>query len=107
MNSTSTIGDTMSTTQATTSADSSTTARVAEAAHAAVDAAAANLAHAEKALREARANAGLTASEAVHHAQVATEDTLASARRYIEENPLRAVGIALAAGYLASVILRK
>lgn len=87
--------------------NASTTDRVAEAAHTAVDIAAANLAQAEEALREARHAAGLTAQETARQAQAVTEESLQSAREYIQANPLRAVGIALAAGFLTSVILKK
>ncbi len=92
---------------AATAGESSTTDRMAQAAHNAVDIAAANLAQAEEALREARHAAGITASESARQAQAVTEESLNSAREYIQANPLRAVGIALAAGFLTSVLLRK
>ena len=84
-----------------------TTAKVAEAAHHAVDIAAANLAQAEEALREARRAAGITVTDTAQQAQAATEESLDSIREYVQANPLKAVGIALAAGYIASVLLRK
>ncbi len=89
------------------SPEAATTARVAEAAHAAVDIAAANLAQAEEALREARRAAGITVTEKAHQAQEATEESLHAITEYIQANPLRAVGIAAAAGFLTSILLRK
>ncbi|MEZ5572530.1 MAG: hypothetical protein R3E64_10960 [Halioglobus sp.] len=88
-------------------AESSTTAKLAIAAHNAVDIAAANLEQAEKALREARASAGLNVDETVKQAQSLSEDALGTVKAYIELYPLRSVGIALATGYLLSALLRK
>ncbi len=88
-------------------ADAVTTARVAEAAHAAVDIAAANLAQAEEALREAQRAAGITVTEKTQQVQAATEESLHAITEYIRANPLRAVGIAAAAGFLTSILLRK
>jgi ElaB/YqjD/DUF883 family membrane-anchored ribosome-binding protein len=85
----------------------STTAKVASAAHNAVDIAAANLAVAEKALREARIAAGQKASDTADEAKSFADDAVASANAYIKLHPLRSVGIALAAGYLLSALLKK
>ncbi len=87
--------------------DASTTAHLAEAAHAAVDKAAANLASAERALRDAQASAGIKISDISSQAQQVGSESLSSMNSYIEKNPTRAVGIAFAAGYLLSVILKK
>ena len=87
--------------------DASTTAHLAEAAHAAVDKAAANLANAERALRDPHASAGIKISDISSHAQQVGSESLSSMNSYIERNPTRAVGIAFAAGYLLSVILKK
>ena len=89
------------------SPDAANTDRVAEAAHAAVDIAAANLAQAEEALREARRAAGITVTEKAHQAQEATEESLHANTEYFQANPLRAVGIAAAAGFLYYILLRK
>ena len=87
--------------------DSSTTAKVASAAHNAVDIAAANLEQAEKALREARVAAGHKVHDAAKHAQSVSEDAVGTVKAYIDLYPLRSVGIALATGYLLSALLRK
>jgi ElaB/YqjD/DUF883 family membrane-anchored ribosome-binding protein len=87
--------------------DATTTAKVAEAAHRAVDIAAANLAEAEEALREARRAAGITATETAQKAQAMSEESLESLRAYVQANPLKAVGIAVAAGYLTAALLKK
>ncbi|MCB1679960.1 MAG: hypothetical protein KDI16_14855 [Halioglobus sp.] len=87
--------------------DASTTDQVAQAAHAAIDKAAANLAHAERALREAQAAAGVKVSEVSTQARQLGGDSLASVRQYVHEHPARSVGIAFAAGYLLSVLLKK
>lgn len=86
---------------------SSTTAKVASAAHSAVDIAAENLANAERALREAKVAAGEKVSETAHQAKSYSEDALATVKTYIHLYPLRSVGIALATGYLLSALLKK
>lgn len=83
-----------------------TTAKVASAAHSAVDIAAENLAHAEKALREAKVAAGEKVSETAHHAKAYSEDALATVKTYIHLYPLRSVGIAIATGYVLSKLLK-
>ena len=83
-----------------------TTAKVASAAHSAVDIAAENLAHAEKALRDARLAAGEKAIDTARLAKAYSEDSLESVKTYIHLYPLRSVGIALAAGYLLSALLK-
>jgi ElaB/YqjD/DUF883 family membrane-anchored ribosome-binding protein len=85
----------------------STTAKVATAAHNAVDIAAENLAAAEKALREARIAAGQKASDTADQAKSFADDAVTSANAYIKLYPLRSVGIALATGYLLSALLKK
>jgi len=87
--------------------ESSTTAKLAIAAHHAVDMAAANLEQAEKALREARASAGLKVDDTAKQAQTISEDALGVLKAYIELYPLRSAGIALATGFLLSALLRK
>ena len=84
---------------------SSTTAKVASAAHTAVDIAAENLAHAEKALREARVAAGEKLTETAKHAKSYSEDSMETVKAFIHLYPLRSVGIALATGYLLSALL--
>ncbi len=84
-----------------------TTAKVASAAHAAVDVAAENFAQAEKALREARAAVGEKVTDTAQQAHSYSEDALESVKAYIDLYPLRSVGIALAAGYLISSLLKK
>jgi ElaB/YqjD/DUF883 family membrane-anchored ribosome-binding protein len=84
-----------------------TTAQVADAAHRAVDIAAANLTRAEEALRDARRAAGLSAQEAADEALAVKEETLEKVREYVRANPLQAVGIAVAAGFLTSILLRR
>lgn len=91
----------------TSAEDASTTAKVAEAAHHAVDIAVANLTQAEEALRDARRAAGITVSDTAQQAQDAAEDSLDTLREYVQANPLKAVGIAVAAGFITSVLLRK
>jgi ElaB/YqjD/DUF883 family membrane-anchored ribosome-binding protein len=86
---------------------SATTAKVASAAHTAVDIAAENVAHAEKALRDARAAVGEKVTETAKHARSYSEDALESVKAYIDLYPLRSVGIALAAGFLISSLLKK
>lgn len=85
---------------------SATTAKVASAAHTAVDIAAENFAHAEKALRDARVAAGEKMSETAAQAKSYSEDAVATVKTYIHLYPLRSVGIALAAGYLLSALLK-
>jgi ElaB/YqjD/DUF883 family membrane-anchored ribosome-binding protein len=85
----------------------STTAKVASAAHTAVDVAAENLAQAEKALREARAAVGEKVTDTAKQARSYSEDALESVKVYIDLYPLRSVGIALAAGFLLSSLLKK
>lgn len=85
----------------------STTAKVASAAHTAVDIAAENLAHAEKALRDARVAAGEKVSETALNAKSYSEDALATVKTYIHLYPLRSVGIALTTGYLLCAMLKK
>lgn len=86
---------------------SSATAKMASAAHSAVDIAAANLEQAEKALKEARAAAGQKVHDSAKQAQSFSEDALASVKAYIDLYPLRSVGIALATGFLVSSLLKK
>lgn len=86
---------------------STTTAKITSAAHTAVDIAAENLAHAEKALREARISAGEKVSETAQQAKSYSEDALATVTAYVGHYPLRSVGIALAAGFLLSALLKK
>lgn len=87
--------------------DTSTTDHMAQAAHAAVDKAAANLAQAERALREAQAAAGIKISDMSEQARQIGNESLSSVRQYVDQHPARAVGIAFAAGYLLSVLLKK
>jgi ElaB/YqjD/DUF883 family membrane-anchored ribosome-binding protein len=91
----------------TTEQNVSATAKMASAAHAAVDIAAANLEQAEIALREARAAAGEKVPEGAKQAQSFSEDAVKSLKVYIDLYPLRSVGIALAAGFLLSSLLKK
>lgn len=84
-----------------------TTAKVASAAHTAVDIAAQNLAHAEKALREARITAGEKVAETAEHAKAYSEDAVATVKAYVNLYPLRSVGIALAAGFLLSSLMKR
>jgi ElaB/YqjD/DUF883 family membrane-anchored ribosome-binding protein len=90
-----------------TEGTSPTTAKMASAAHNAVDVAARNFEQAEKALREARAAAGYKASETAQQAQSWSEDLLANTKAYVELYPMRSLGIAVASGYLLSVLLKK
>ena len=85
----------------------STTAKMASAAHSAVDIAAANLEQAEKALREARTAAGEKVHDSAKQAQSYSEDAVATVRTYIDLYPLRSVGMAVAAGFLLSSLLKK
>lgn len=85
----------------------STTARMASAAHSAVDIAAANLEQAEKALKEARETAGEKVHGGAQQAKAYSEDAVAGVKTYIDLYPLRSVGIAVAAGFLLSALLRK
>ena len=87
--------------------ESSTTEKMANAAHQAVDIAAKNLEHAEKALREARIAAGHKVADTADKAQSLTEDTVESIKAYVNLYPLRSVGIAVAAGFLLSALLKK
>ena len=90
-----------------TEGDASTTAKMASAAHSAVDIAADNLEQAEKALREARAAAGEKVQDGAQQAKAYSEDAVSSVKTYIDLYPLRSVGIAVAAGFLLSSLLRK
>lgn len=87
--------------------DISATAKLASAAHAAVDIAAANLELAEQALREARIAAGQKVNDGARQAQSISEDAVSAVKAYIDLYPLRSVGIALAAGFLISSLLKK
>lgn len=91
----------------TTDNDISATAKLASAAHAAVDIAAANLEQAEQALREARIAAGQKVNDGARQAQSYSDDAIAAVKAYIDLYPLRSVGIALAAGFLISSLLKK
>ncbi len=91
----------------TTDNDISATAKLASAAHAAVDIAAANLEQAEQALKEARIAAGQKVNDGAKQAQSISEDTISAVKAYIDLYPLRSVGIALAAGFLISSLLKK
>jgi ElaB/YqjD/DUF883 family membrane-anchored ribosome-binding protein len=84
-----------------------TTAKVASAAHTAVDIAAENLAQAEMALREARMKAGEKVSETAEHAKSYSEDAVATVKAYVNLYPLRSLGMALAAGYLLSSLIKR
>ena len=84
----------------------STTTKMASAAHSAVDVAARNFEQAEKALREARAAAGDKTSETAKRAQSLSADAAASTKAYVETNPMRSLGVAVASGYLLSVVLK-
>jgi len=87
--------------------DISATAKLALAAHAAVDVAAANLEQAEQALKEARIAAGQKVNDGTQQAQAISEDVVTAVKAYIDLYPLRSVGIALAAGFLLSSLLKK
>lgn len=84
-----------------------TTEKMASAAQTAVDVAAENLAHAEKALREAGSAVGEKVADTARHAQSHSEDALATVKTYINLYPLRSVGIALAAGYLLTSLVKR
>ena len=84
----------------------SATAKVASAAHTAVDVAAENIALAEKALRDASAGVGEKVTEKAKLARSYSEDALESLKAYVNLYPLRSVGIALATGYLLSSLLK-
>jgi ElaB/YqjD/DUF883 family membrane-anchored ribosome-binding protein len=86
--------------------ESSTAAKVAAAAHSAVDVAAQNLEKAEQALREAREAAGAKANATVRQARSYSEHAASSVKEYIHEYPLRSLGIAVAAGYLLLALLK-
>lgn len=85
----------------------STTAKIASAAHSAVDIAAANLEAAEKALKDARIAAGHKVEEGARSAKHVSEDAMDSVKAYVDLYPLRSVGIAFAAGFLISALLKK
>lgn len=104
---TSNTAATGATTGHSTENDNTATAKMASAAHTAVDIAAANLEQAEKALRDARTAAGHKVNETAKQAQSYSEDALASVKTYIDHYPLRSVGIALATGYVLSSLLKK
>lgn len=90
-----------------TNGKSTTTDHVAKAAHASVDKAAANLASAERALRDAQEAAGVKVSDMSAQAQQIGLESLSSVRKYVGQHPVQSVGIALASGYLLSLILKK
>lgn len=84
-----------------------TTDKIASATHTAVDVAVENLAHAEKALREARSAVGEKVTDTARQAQSYSEDAVATVKAYINLYPLRSVVIAVAAGYLLTSVLKK
>ncbi|MCC1497235.1 hypothetical protein [Alcanivorax sp. 1008] len=79
------------------------TARVAENLHDAVDAAAEKVGGAEESLREQAEKARQTAE----YAKARGAEVIDSMARYTRDNPLAAVGVAFAAGFLLASLTRR
>lgn len=73
-----------------------TTDQAAQKAHEVVDAAADRAGHAEERIRET-----------TEHARERSRDMVSKVSKYVDENPLTALGIAFAAGTIFSAIIRR
>jgi ElaB/YqjD/DUF883 family membrane-anchored ribosome-binding protein len=85
----------------------STTERVAKAAHAVVDEAAAKAKVVEEEIRDRAEQAGEALEETQQVASEQAEQYLKKAESFVSERPMFAAGIAFAAGVLATAMLRR
>ena len=90
-----------------TSTTSPVTDKASEAAHGAVDKASQSAAQIERKLRDGTEVSEQKLRELSDKAQAASTDGLAKVQTYIQENPLKALGIALASGYIISQLFTK
>jgi ElaB/YqjD/DUF883 family membrane-anchored ribosome-binding protein len=86
---------------------SATTQRLAEKAHQTIDRAAEAATAAEQTLRSTAARAAEKLKDSQDVAGTTMDEGLDTMRRYVEQNPLMAAGIAFAAGLLVSSLLRR
>ncbi len=91
----------------TTDSGISATDRLASMAHDTIDRVTPKISRAEQEMRSAAAKTADGAKNLQAQAVEATEQSLASARSYIEKNPLTTAAIAFAAGALLSTLVRR
>lgn len=91
----------------TTDSGVSATDRLASVAHDTIDRVAPRIGRAEQEVRSAAAKTADGAKNLQAQALEATEEGLASARSYIEKNPLTMAAIAFAVGALLSTLIRR
>lgn len=87
--------------------ESKTTERVAEAAHSAVDSAAAKATEFEKKVREKVSTANEKLSDSQHTASEQVAKSIKELEDFARNRPIAATGIAFAAGVLAAALLRR
>ena len=87
--------------------DAPITAKVADAAHNAVDNIAASSARLEKNASQGSAAALEQAEEIARHARESGQDYLDKASHFVHEHPIQALGIAFASGYVVSRLMSK
>ena len=91
----------------TTNSGGSATDRLASMAHETIDRVSPKVNRAEQDVRDAAAKTADSAKNLQAQAMAATEEGLASARSYIEKNPLTTAAIAFAAGALLRSLVRR
>ena len=87
--------------------DSSTARRVADAAHEAVDSAAARAEELEHTLRDKAGQAGDKLEASQKRAAEQIDRQVAELERFVQRRPMAAAGIAFAAGVLATALVRR
>ncbi|EAQ98828.1 hypothetical protein [Congregibacter litoralis] len=87
--------------------EGSTTAKVAAAAHTAIDAFEERASSTEQLLREQASQLGEKGEEATHQVQDVAGQFKNSAMQYVEERPVQSLAIAFGVGALAATLLRK
>ncbi|HUF74040.1 MAG TPA: hypothetical protein VMR74_14235 [Gammaproteobacteria bacterium] len=97
----------MSQLSGTTERGDSTTDRLATMAHETIDRVTPKANRAETEMRDTAARTAEGVKNLEEHAMDTAKDGLHKAQAYIQENPLMAAGIALGAGALLSMLLRR
>ena len=87
--------------------NASTSAKVADVAHEAVDRFAKSAAEAEERIRSAAADAELSIKGVTKEAKQRSRDLNQSLTDYVNEHPIKSIGMAFAAGVILSALMRR
>lgn len=87
--------------------DAPLTERSVAAAHEAIDNLSARIAKTEKSVREMVSGSGQNFSEKQQEMKTRMDESMDSARQYVQDNPIMAAGIAFAAGAIVAALLRR